>query len=126
MSKINRSRLSVAIGTGFSIALASSPVAIAAQNPFSMTELHSGYKVADNQMGEAKCGANKAAQEAQCGANKKQKAEAKCGANKGKVEAKCGANKKSKAEAKCGASKASGDTAMKKTVTEGKCGSGRR
>ena len=63
------------------------PIANAADNPFAMTELSSGYMVADaaeGKCGEGKCGAgksaasedgDKAAKEGKCG-------EGKCGAGK--------------------------------------------
>lgn len=98
--------LSFAISSAF-VAAALSPVAHAAGNPFSATQLDAGYQLAqadtkqkDGKCGEAKCGGDKKAAEkkkdgkcgeAKCGAEKKgsdKKAEGKCG------EAKCGADKK--------------------------------
>lgn len=100
--------LSLAIGSAFA-AVALSPMANAADNPFGATKLEAGYQLAqadskkmDGKCGEAKCGADKKkAAEAKCGADKK--AEAKCGADMKAAEAKCGADKKG--EAKCGANK---------------------
>lgn len=76
----------IAAGAALSASLATA--ANAADNPFGMQSLETGYNVA---MSEGTCG------EGKCGANKGK--EAKCGANKGK-EAKCGANKTG--EGKCG------------------------
>ncbi len=97
--------LSVAVGAAFISSLAGTAVA-ATENPFSMTQLSSGYMVAENQ--EGKCG------------------EGKCGGmgdkNKVKAEGKCG-------EGKCGGM---GDThagktgeEMGKAKAEGKCGEGK-
>jgi len=50
-----------ALGTTFVVALAASPIANAADNPFSLTEISSGYMVADQdegKCGEGKCGGN--------------------------------------------------------------------
>jgi len=85
---------SVAVGAAVAVTL--SATTNAAENPFGMQELSTGYNVA---MSEGTCGGDKA-KDAKCGANKAK--DAKCGANKTK-EAKCGANKAK--EAKCGASK---------------------
>ena len=66
--------VAAALGTTFAVSLAVSPLANAAENPFSMNELSSGYMVADAHA-EGKCG------EGKCGDKKK---EGKCG------EGKCG------------------------------------
>ena len=87
--------LAVAMGAAFVTSLTIAPVANAAENPFAMTELSSGYMVAEKaegKCGEGKCGADKAKKEGKCG-------EGKCGADKAKKEGKCG-------EGKCGADKA--------------------
>ncbi len=65
--------------------------AMAAENPFAMQQLNSGYNVAmsEGTCGEGKCGGDKG-KEAKCG-------EGKCGGDKAK-EAKCG-------EGKCGEGK---------------------
>jgi uncharacterized low-complexity protein len=99
--------LSIAIGAAFATSLAAAPIANAADNPFTMSELSSGYMVADSHM-EGKCG------EGKCGENKKME-EGKCGENKKMEEGKCGGDKTMK-EGKCG-----GD----KTMKEGKCGEGK-
>jgi uncharacterized low-complexity protein len=72
--------LSLAIGTALlANSLASS--AFAADNPFSATELDSGYllaaadKAEEGKCGEGKCGGDKDAQEGKCG-------EGKCGGDK--------------------------------------------
>ena len=76
--------LAAAIGTAVVASLASVSYVQADQNPFGMSNLSSGYMVADH--GEEKCG------EGKCGAGKK--GEGKCGEDK-KGEGKCG-------EGKCG------------------------
>ena len=72
--------LSLAIGSAFVASIAAAPIAGAADNPFQMDSLKSGYQVAGVAKGEeAKCG------EAKCGGAESDKGgEAKCG------EAKCG------------------------------------
>jgi len=70
--------LSIALGAAFVASLAGTSVANAADNPFSMTELSSGYMVADSKegkCGEGKCGGEKKAKEGKCG-------EGKCGGEK--------------------------------------------
>jgi uncharacterized low-complexity protein len=99
-SKSKLKPVALAVGAAFATTLAMSPVANAVENPFAMTQLHAGYKLADNKA-EGNCGANKAkAKEANCGANKAKQEKAKeanCGANKAKQEkakeGNCGANK---------------------------------
>ena len=85
--------LAIAAGAALATSLAATTPASAAENPFAMSELSSGYMVAE--MAEGKCG------EGKCGAEKKAVKEGKCG------EGKCGAEKKMDKEGKCG---------------EGKCG----
>jgi uncharacterized low-complexity protein len=85
--------LAIAAGAALATSLAATAPANAAENPFAMSELSSGYMVAE--MAEGKCG------EGKCGAEKKAEKEGKCG------EGKCGAEKKMDKEGKCG---------------EGKCG----
>lgn len=104
--------VSLAVGSAFA-AVALSPLAHAAENPFGATKLEAGYQLAqadtkmkdgscggDKKM-DAKCGAEKKAAEAKCGADKKK--DASCGAAKKSTEAKCGADKKK--DAACGAKK---------------------
>ena len=113
MSSISKLKpVALAVGAAFATTLAMAPVANAVENPFAMTQLDAGYKLADNKATEGNCGANKTkAKEANCGANKTKAKEANCGANKTKAkEGNCGENKapvKTKKEGKCG---------------EGKCG----
>ena len=89
-------------------AIALSPVAHAADDPFGATKLQAGSQLAqadpqtkDGKCGEAKCGADKKAaaekkKDGKCG-------EAKCGADKKMADGKCGADKKT--DASCGAKK---------------------
>ena len=94
--------LAAALGTTFVVALAASPIANAADNPFSITEISSGYIVADK--AEGKCG------------------EGKCGGAKAKdtkeTEGKCG-------EGKCGGGKSHEAKDGGKKTGEGKCGEGK-
>lgn len=98
--------VSLAIGSAFA-AVTLSPLAHAADSPFSTQKLEAGYQLAsadkksDGKCGEAKCGADKKKSEAKCGADKK--SEAKCGADKKAPEAKCGGDKKK--DAACGGNK---------------------
>ncbi len=97
--------VAAALGTTFAVTLAASPLANAAENPFSVTSFDSGYMVAgdtEGKCGEGKCGGDKAEGEGKCG-------EGKCGGDKAEGEGKCG-------EGKCGGDKAEG---------EGKCGEGK-
>lgn len=58
--------VAAALGTTFAISLAASPLANAAENPFSMTEHGSSYTVAEGECGEGKCG-DKEEGEGKCG-----------------------------------------------------------
>jgi uncharacterized low-complexity protein len=94
--------IALAIGGAFALSVAATTVN-AAENPFAMKSLSSGYQVADHheeKMKDGKCGAGK------CGAEKAK--EGKCSAEKAK-EGKCSAEKA--AEGKCSADK----------MKEGKC-----
>ena len=107
--KTQNKALALVLGGAFAAAISAAPVANAAENPFALKTLSSGYMVADNhgdKSGEGKCGTGK------CGSNmKKKKAEeGNCGAKEGK-EGSCGAEKKGK-EGSCGAEKSK----------EGNCG----
>jgi uncharacterized low-complexity protein len=89
--------VSAILGTAFAVSLAASPIAGAAENPFGMTELSSGYMVAE---AEGKCGEGMdKSHEGKCGEGMEKKAEGKCG------EGKCGEGKADKAEGKCGDNK---------------------
>jgi len=91
MSK--KSLIAAAAGTAFVASMAAAPIASAAENPFALSGLASGYQVADNHAKpvEGKCGAKKEAdmkaKEGKCGNTAKMK-DGKCG------EGKCGATKK--------------------------------
>ena len=99
--------LAIALGATFVTSLAGTTIANAAENPFSMTELPSGYMVADK--AEGKCGEGKCG-EGNCGSGDQKAKEGKCGEGKMEKEGKCG-------EGKCG----SGEQKAK----EGKCGEGK-
>ena len=105
MNKTQKS-ISLAIGGAFALSIAAASIN-AAENPFALKSLSSGYQVADNhtKTKDGKCGTGK------CGANKnmEKSAEGKCSAEKAH-EGKCGGEKS--AEGKCSAEKAH----------EGKCG----
>jgi len=118
--------LALAIGAAFVTSLASATVANAAENPFAMSELSSGYMVAE--MAEGKCGEGKMKEgadkmkEGKCGEGKMKDAagkmeEGKCG------EGKCGAKRKAH-EGKCGEGKCGADKMKEgmKMEGEGKCG----
>ncbi|MGD8643065.1 MAG: low-complexity protein [Chromatiales bacterium] len=110
MRKINKlNPVAAAMGVALVTSMTALPAAAAqaADNPFGMTKLSSGYMVAGAHMGkEGKCG------EGKCGGDKAK--EGKCG------EGKCGGDMKMK-EGKCGEGKCGGDMKMK----EGKCGEGK-
>lgn len=100
--KSQNKTLALVLGGAFAAAVGVSPVVHAAENPFALKTLSSGYMVADHHEGgekmkDGKCGAGK------CGANmKKKKAEeGNCGADKKAKEGNCGAEKKDK-EGSCG------------------------
>jgi len=111
--------LVAAIGAAFAGTLTIGAVN-AAENPFGMTQLDSGYlQVAESQMGEGKCGGEKAKAatmpEGKCGGSKAEAAampEGKCGGDKAKAAA--------MPEGKCG-----GDKAKAAAMPEGKCGQGK-
>lgn len=102
MAKQTSKPLAAAVGAAFLASVAIAPVVSAAENPFQMTELSSGYKVADAH--EGKCGGEKAEKEGACG--EKADKEGACGESKAEKEGSCGEEKTDK-EGKCG---------------EGKCG----
>ena len=90
----------------------------AAENPFALKSLSSGYQVADNhtKAKDGKCGTGK------CGASKKKTekaAEGKCGGEKA-AEGKCSAEKAH--EGKCGGEKAAEGKCSAEKAKEGKCG----
>jgi uncharacterized low-complexity protein len=104
---INKSKLSIALGTVFVASMAASSVAGAAQSPFAMASLDKGYMVAaadmakdgkmdsktdsktDAKMKDGKCG------EGKCGGNKTKDGKMDTKMKDGKCgEGKCGATKK--------------------------------
>ncbi|MGB5179001.1 MAG: hypothetical protein WBP44_09760 [Gammaproteobacteria bacterium] len=110
--------LSIALGAAFATTLAAAPLANAADNPFAMSELSSGYMVADSHMegkcGEGKCGAGKAGAMATEGTEKMME-EGQCGGAKMMKEGQCGGEK-------AGAMATEG---AEKVMKEGKCGEGK-
>ncbi len=92
-SKANHKSTAIALGAALVSGLAISTPALADANPFAMSELPAGYRLADASGAEAKCGGNKPEPEAKCGSDnaavqvEEKGAEAKCG------EAKCGSEK---------------------------------
>ncbi len=126
MSKKNSLKpISAILGTAFAVSLAASPIAGAAENPFGMTELSSGYMVADaegkcgegmEKKAEGKCGEGKCGEgmekkaEGTCGEGMEKSHEGKCGEGMDKAaEGKCGEGMEKKAEGKCGEGKCGGD-----------------
>ncbi|MDH5386986.1 MAG: low-complexity protein [Gammaproteobacteria bacterium] len=106
MSNLKKS-VSIAMGATFAATMAATPLANAAENPFGMQNLESGYM----QVAEAKCGGNMDSNkdaEGKCGEGKKAVTEGKCGEGKKDAEGKCGEGKKEAAkteEGKCGEAK---------------------
>jgi uncharacterized low-complexity protein len=96
MNKKTLIPIAAALGTTFVISLAASPIVLAAENPFALNDLSSGYMVAE----EGNCGEEKDA-EGNCGEEKE--GEGHCGEEKGDHEGKCGGMKEG--EGKCGESK---------------------
>lgn len=112
---MNKSIVSIAVGTAFAATAVLAPIAHASENPFSGVKLSNGYQVAqantaapaaekkkDGKCSEAKCAAHKSEKKAdgKCSADKK--ADGKCSAEK-KAEGKCSADKKK--DGKCSADK---------------------
>ena len=103
-------RIVAAVGSTLAVTAILSTGVRAADNPFGLQPLRSGYQLAeadtkqkDGKCGEAKCGANKKAKEAKCGADKKAK-DGSCGADTKAKEGNCGADKKM-GDGSCGANK---------------------
>jgi uncharacterized low-complexity protein len=95
MSK--KTLIAAAAGSAFVAGLAAAPLASAAENPFVLSGLSSGYPVADNHAAkpvEGKCGGAKKLEEGKCGGDKAKVKEGKCG------EGKCGAKKTEESGAK--------------------------
>jgi uncharacterized low-complexity protein len=95
--KITLKPIAAALGTTFAVTLAASPLANAADNPFGLTNLGSGYMVAE----EGKCGGEMEGGEAAGG--EKESGEGACGGEKESGEAAGG--EKSDEEGKCGEAK---------------------
>ena len=108
MSNLKKS-VSIAMGATFAATMAATPLANAAENPFGMQNLESGYM----QVAEAKCGGNmKSDAEGKCGEGKKaasKDAEGTCGEGKKEAEGKCGEAKTKAKEGKCGEAKCGGN-----------------
>jgi uncharacterized low-complexity protein len=109
--------LVAAVGAAMATSLVAVPTASADANPFGMTELSSGYRVAG---AEGKCGGNKSTPDKSASEGKS--GEGKSGEGKSVKEGKCGEGKcggeKSTKEGKCGENKSTLD----KSASEGKCG----
>lgn len=110
MAKHSLTPIASALGLTLAATFAAG-TAQAETSPFGISEISSGYQVADGHADhEGKCG------EGKCGGKKAEK-EGKCG------EGKCGADAAKKSmEGKCGEGKCGGD---KKAEKEGKCGEGK-
>ncbi|MBS3935064.1 MAG: hypothetical protein KGZ43_02735 [Sulfuritalea sp.] len=99
-----KTTLALAAGAAFVATTAFAPLASAADNPFGMAKLDSGYQLAQaDKKADGKCG------EGKCGGAKKvddKKKDGKCG------EGKCGGDKKAaddkKKDGKCGEGKCGG------------------
>lgn len=109
--KAQNKTLALVLGGAFAASIAAAPVVSAAENPFALKSLSSGYMVAEHHEGEkmkdgkcgtGKCGAEKKKSEASCGAEKAKAKDGSCGAEK-KAEGSCGAEKGK--EGSCGAEK---------------------
>ena len=92
--KSTKKPLAIALGAAFVTTLAGTPVANAAENPFAMSELSSGYMVAE--MAEGKCG------------------EGKCGGSAAKTEGDSAAAEGDSAVAEGDSAAAEGDSARTK------------
>ena len=93
MSK--KTLIAAAAGSAFVAGLAAAPLATAAENPFALSGLASGYQVADHHTAKEK------AKEGKCGGAKEAEMKAKegkCGNTAKMKDGKCG-------EGKCGAAK---------------------
>ena len=99
--KLNTTRKALLLAMGTAMGVMAAPAAMADANPFSATEMPSGYM----QLAEGSCGGDKAAAEGSCGGDKAA-SEGSCGGDKAAAEGSCGGDK-AKTEGSCG---------------EGKCG----
>lgn len=97
--KASKKALSLVLGSAFAASVSATAVN-AAENPFSMQTLGSGYMVADHHEGkEGKCGTGKCGAEKKAGGDKAKEGscgekakEGSCGGDKAK-EGSCGADK---------------------------------
>ena len=81
--KSKLSPIATAVGVSVVASLASLGVANAASNPFTASDLGSGYKVAaQGNCGEGKCGGKAKGKEGNCGEGKKKGKEGNCGGSK--------------------------------------------
>lgn len=104
--KTSHKAVALAVTGAFALSIGVASVT-AAENPFAIKSLSSGYQVADNHADKAKdgkCG------EGKCGENMKKAKDGKCG------EGKCGENMDKAKDGKCGA---------EKKAKDGKCGEGK-
>jgi uncharacterized low-complexity protein len=92
-----KTTLSLATGAAFAATVALAPLAHAADNPFGMAKLGSGYQLAaaddkkqDGKCGEGKCGATKTSGDKKPADDKKQ--DGSCGGDK-KKDGSCGGKK---------------------------------
>jgi uncharacterized low-complexity protein len=84
--KLNTTRKALVLAMGTAMGVMAAPAVMADVNPFSATEMSSGYmQLAEGSCGEGKCGGDKA----------KSEGEGSCGGDKAKSEGSCG-------EGKCG------------------------
>ena len=120
--------IAAALGTTFAVSLSLSPIANAAENPFTMTELsQGGYMVADSHGdGEGKCGEDKEG-EGSCGEDKDGEGEEGEGeegeGEEGEGEEGEGEEGEDKeGEGKCGEGKCGEDKKAEGKCGEGKCG----
>jgi uncharacterized low-complexity protein len=106
--KTSNKAVALAVSSAFALSIGATSIN-AAENPFAIKSLSSGYQVAEHhekEMKDGKCG------EGKCGESmKKEMKDGKCG------EGKCGHGDKAK-DGKCG-------EGMKKEMKDGKCGEGK-
>ncbi|MFT7245580.1 MAG: putative low-complexity protein [Candidatus Azotimanducaceae bacterium] len=126
--KLNTTRKALVLAMGTAMGVMAAPAVMADANPFSATEMPSGYmQLAEGSCGEGKCGGDKAKAKAEgsCGGDKAE-AEGSCGGDKAEAEGSCGGDK-AEAEGSCGGDKAEaeGSCGGDKAKTEGKCGEGK-
>jgi uncharacterized low-complexity protein len=113
--------VAAAVGVAFVTSVALSTTALAADNPFTATDLESGYLLAggdgeEGKCGEGKCGGDKG-EEGSCGEGKGE--EGSCGEGKGE-EGSCGEGKGE--EGSCGEGKGEEGSCGEDKGEEGKCG----